>query len=71
MRPLSVVNTPPQSLGNASNEADNVFRVALRRTQGLEAARECWREALRIFAGLGAPQADDLRARLTGTLDAP
>jgi tetratricopeptide (TPR) repeat protein len=48
-----------------------VLGIALLQTQGVEAARGCWRQALKIFTGLGAPQADDLRARLTGTLDAP
>ncbi len=48
-----------------------VLGIALLRTQGAEAARGCWRQALKIFTGLGAPQADDLRARLTGTLGAP
>ncbi len=45
--------------------------VALHHTQGVEAARGCWREALRIFAGLGAPQADEVRGLLTGARESP
>jgi len=45
--------------------------VALHHTQGVEAARGCWREALRIFAGLGAPQGDEVRGLLTGARESP
>jgi tetratricopeptide (TPR) repeat protein len=37
---------------------------ALRHTQGVEAARPCWQEALAIFTELGAPHAEEVRARL-------
>jgi tetratricopeptide (TPR) repeat protein len=45
--------------------------VALHHTQGVEAARGYWREALRLFAGLGAPQADEVRGLLTGERESP
>jgi tetratricopeptide (TPR) repeat protein len=48
----------------------DLLGVALEHTQGIEEARSCWREALRIFAGLGTPQAQELRARLAGERDA-
>jgi hypothetical protein len=38
--------------------------VALQHVQGAEAARACWQEALTIFTELGAPEADEVRARL-------
>jgi tetratricopeptide (TPR) repeat protein len=48
-----------------------ILGVAFHHTQGVEAARSCWREALRIFAGLGAPQADEVRGLLTGKRESP
>jgi len=66
---LAIAREVSDRLGEG--RALNLLGVALRHTQGLEAARGCWQEALRIFAGLGAPQAEELRARLTGELDAP
>jgi tetratricopeptide (TPR) repeat protein/transcriptional regulator with XRE-family HTH domain len=45
--------------------------VAYHHTRGVEAARGCWREALRLFAGLGAPQADEVRGLLTGDRESP
>ena len=43
--------------------------LAVQRTQGTEAARVYWREALVIFSGLGHPQADEVRARLAEASD--
>jgi tetratricopeptide (TPR) repeat protein/transcriptional regulator with XRE-family HTH domain len=45
--------------------------VAYHHTRGVEAARTCWREALRLFAGLDAPQADEVRGLLTGDRESP
>jgi tetratricopeptide (TPR) repeat protein/transcriptional regulator with XRE-family HTH domain len=36
----------------------------LERTQDVNAAQACWREAFAIFAELGVPEADEVRARL-------
>lgn len=49
----------------SEGRALELLGVALVHTQGSEAARGCWQEALRIFAALGAPQAEDVRRRLT------
>jgi tetratricopeptide (TPR) repeat protein len=42
----------------------DLLGVALRRTQGAEAAREYWQEALDIFTQIEAPEAEQVRARL-------
>ncbi len=38
--------------------------LAVQHTEGAEAARVSWREAFAIFTELGAPEADEVRARL-------
>jgi len=38
--------------------------MALKNTQGVDAALPYWQEALRILADLGLPQADEVRDRL-------
>jgi tetratricopeptide (TPR) repeat protein/transcriptional regulator with XRE-family HTH domain len=62
-----------REIGHRSGEARalEILGVAIHHTQGVEAARGYWREALRIFAGLGAPQADEVRGLLTGERESP
>ena len=58
--------TIAREFGNRWGEARSleILGIALGNTRGVEAARQCWEEALAIFTGLGAPQADEVRARL-------
>ena len=41
-----------------------VLGQARRHTQGTDAAVACWRQALALFAGIGSPDADEVRALL-------
>jgi hypothetical protein len=47
-----------------------VLGHALLRAQGIEAARPYWEEALHLFIELGAPQAEEMRARLADNPEA-
>lgn len=56
---------PPRA-GNRHGEGRTLdyLGLVLRHTEGIEAARDCWRQALVIFAELGAPEAEEIRVRL-------
>jgi tetratricopeptide (TPR) repeat protein len=58
--------TISRELGHRWGEARALesLGVALHHTQGVEAARPCWEEALAIFTELGASQGDEVRALL-------
>src|SRR5450759_1837192 len=57
--------------GDRMGEADTLSRIAgaLHDKGEASAARESWRLALLIFDELGAPQADEIRIRLTAAAD--
>jgi hypothetical protein len=57
--------------GDRMGEADTLSRLAgaLHDKGEASAARESWRLALLIFDELGAPQADEIRIRLTAAAD--